>query len=50
MGLFSKTITDQEWLHQVLPLYKAALSLTVPLNEAVANDSIALTITLKPLS
>lgn len=38
MGLFSKKISDDEWLSQVLPLYKTALPLTKALDEAVANE------------
>ena len=40
MGLFSKSVTDEEWLAQAKPLYNAALPLATALNEAVANESI----------
>lgn len=40
MGLFSKSVTDEEWRSQATPLYQAALPLTTALNKAVANESI----------
>lgn len=40
MGLFSKSVTDEEWLVQAKPLYNAALPFMTSLNEAVANESI----------
>ena len=40
MGLFSKSVTDEEWLAQAKPLYNAVLPLATALNEAVANESI----------
>lgn len=40
MGLFSKSVTDEEWLGQAKPLYQAALPLTTALNEAIANELI----------
>lgn len=38
--MFSKSVTDEEWLAQAKPLYNAALPLATALNEAVANESV----------
>jgi hypothetical protein len=35
-----RTISDEEWLGQAKPLYKAALPLMMALNDAVAKESI----------
>jgi hypothetical protein len=40
MGLFGKSVTDEEWLAQVKPLYQAVLPLARALEGAVANESI----------
>jgi|Deesub1362B_J571_1020462.scaffolds.fasta_scaffold08102_1 hypothetical protein len=37
MGLFSKSLTDEEWLNQAKPLYDAILPITTALSEAVEN-------------
>ena len=39
MGLFSKSVTDEEWLAQAKPLYDAALPYMTALNNAVVNES-----------
>lgn len=39
MGLFSKSVTDEEWLAQAKPLYDVALPYMTALNNAVVNES-----------
>lgn len=38
MGLFGKSVSDQEWLDLIKPYYQALLPITTALNDAVAND------------
>jgi hypothetical protein len=40
MGLFSKTINDEEWFRQVDPLYRTALPFIVSLDEAMEEESL----------
>lgn len=42
MGLFSKSVPDQDWLQEVIPLYDAARPLGVALSQAIGDMNVEL--------
>ena len=38
MGFLSKTVSDEEWLAEVKPLYEESIPITAALNELVAKE------------